>query len=117
MRYIQKRDIVVWIIISIVTCGIGGLIWLYNINEDMNAVCDDGFNVQGWLVLVLYLVCCHFYLIYWSYKMGQRLDAWHNYSTSRAVLFLILSIFGLDIVVWALLQDELNMKVDENTAA
>ena len=116
MRVLQKRDILIWIILSIVTCGICNLIWTYNVTEDMNAICDDGYTTSGGLVVLLQILLCNIYMIYWAYKMGQRVDRWHNNDTgSRSVLFLILAAFGLNIIVLALLQDELNMRVDENT--
>mgnify|MGYP002625582799 CR=1 FL=1 len=118
MRVIQKRDILLWIILSVITCGICNLIWLYNITEDMNAICGDEYNTSGGLVVLLALVGCYIYLIYWGYKMGQRIDRWHNSpNSSHAILYLILNIFGLNIVTMALIQDELNIRVDENTTA
>ena len=117
MRIIQKRDILLWIILSIITCGICNLIWTYNVTEDMNAICDDEYTTSGALVVLLQLICCNLYMIYWAYKMGQRIDRWHNdASNTHAILFLILAALGLNIVVLALLQDELNTRVDENTA-
>ena len=117
MRVIQKRDILLWIILSVITCGICNLVWTYNVTEDMNAICDDGYNTSGGLVVLLQLICCNLYMIYWAYKMGQRIDNWHGTTnSSHAILYLVLCTLGLNIVVLALIQDELNMRVDENTA-
>lgn len=118
MRVIQKRDILLWIILSIVTCGICNLIWTYNVTEDMNAICDDDYVTSGGLVVLLQIVCCNVYMIYWAYKMGSRIDKWHNNESSvHSILYLVLCALGLNIVVLALLQDELNLRVDENQAA
>ena len=35
---VQRKNIAVAIILSIVTCGIYGIIWFININDDVNRV-------------------------------------------------------------------------------
>ena len=64
------------------------------------------------LALVFSLITCGIYSIYWAYKMGEKLDqarAERGVPTgSQAILYLILSIVGLEIVAWALMQSELN---------
>ena len=105
---IQNRNIALWIILSIVTCGIGLLVWLYYINEDMQKLYQDDFNMSSGLVVLISLFCGVF-LWYWSYKQGQRIDSRNGIPNgNKGILYLLLSIFGLSIVTLALIQDELN---------
>ena len=108
---IQKRDLAVGIILSIVTCGIYGFYWMYCLTEDTNAASGD-HSMSGGLSVVLSIVTCGIYGIYWAYKMGQNLRAAKEArglpAEDRAVIFLVLAIFGLQIVNYALMQDELN---------
>ena len=61
------------------------------------------------LCIVLSIVTCGIYGIYWNYKMGQALDeARGTPGGSQGIVYLLLSLFGLDIVAFALMQSELN---------
>ena len=55
---------------------------------------------------------CGIYGLYWCYKAGDKLDRikqqWGIPSSNTGILYLILSLLGLDIVVWALVQNEVN---------
>lgn len=105
----QPRSVGLCIVLSIITCGIYGIYWLYCIHEDVQEVCGYPMSVSGGMVIVLSIVTCGIYGYYWNYKMGQFLDAAKGApGGSSGVLYLVLSIFGLDIVALALMQSELN---------
>ena len=64
------------------------------------------------MVLLLTIVTCGIYGIYWIYTRGVIVD---DYIAStgapkpnNAVIYIVLSIFGLSIVAYALMQIELN---------
>ena len=64
------------------------------------------------LVIVLSLSTCGIYHYYWLYKQGDTID---NIKVQRGratgslgILYLILGIFGITIVSYALMQNELN---------
>ena len=109
---IEKRNIAICIILSIVTFGIYGLIWFVWLTDDTNKVSNDQQGTSGGIALLLTIVTCGIYGIYWAYRQGEKLD---NAAMQRglpkgdkAVLYLILELVGLGIVAWALMQDELN---------
>jgi len=108
----QKRDIVKCIILSIVTCGIYGIIWFVNMVNDVNACCNDGETKSGGMVFLLTLVTFGIYGFIWVYNAGKRLNtAGTKYGKTiqdNSILYLILMIFGLGIVTYALIQDSLN---------
>ena len=118
---IQKRNIAVCIILSLVTCGIYGLYWLVVLNDDTNKVSNEQQPTSGGMVLLLTIVTCGIYGMYWCYKQGEKLDraaAMRGLPMgNKAILYLIFSILGLSIVSYALMQDSINEIVDVDAGA
>ncbi len=109
----KKRDIAISIILTIVTCGIYGLYWCACLNDELkHEAKEDGFT-SGGMVVLLSIVTCGIYTIYWSYKMGEFVDKTKKNTDNTGILYLILSLIGFDIVVYALIQNELNKKIEE----
>ena len=109
---IQQRNLAVCIILTIVTCGIYGLVWLYWLNDDTNTVSNEPNPTSGGIVILLSIVTCGIYGIYWAYKQGEKLNRANEMrgmaKSDRSIIYLVLVIFGLGIVAYALMQDELN---------
>lgn len=107
----MNRNIAMCIILSIVTCGIYGLYWMVKLNDETITLSGTQ-GAGGGMVILLTIVTCGIYGFYWNYKLGERLDiiAANNGrpASSKAVMFLILSLFGLGIVNYALAQSEIN---------
>lgn len=108
---VPEREIAICIILSIVTCGIYGLYWFLKLTDEAKAV-SNGTNASSGLALVYTILTCGLYSFYWHYKMGQNMynaGKMHNKSIpDNSVLYLILSIFGLGIVNYCLIQNDLN---------
>lgn len=107
----RERNIVTCIILSLVTCGIYGIVWFINLTDDA-AKANNNPNFSGGTAFLLTLVTCGIYSIYWNYKMGKEI---YNAKISKgmsasdqSILYLILSLFGLGIVNYCLMQNELN---------
>jgi len=109
---IKRRDLVVAIILSIVTCGIYGIYWMICLNDDVNIIAQDASAMSGGTVFLLSLVTCGIYGWVWMYQMGTKLDDAEmrngRSSQSRGILYLILALFGFGIVSYALMQDTVN---------
>ena len=109
---LEYRDIAIAIILSIVTCGIYGIFWIISLTNDANKVADRPTDTSGGMVILLTIITCGIYGIYWNYKMGQKIyEAGQRYNKSiidNSVLYLVLSLFGLAIVNYALMQSDLN---------
>ena len=108
-----KRNIGVCILLSIVTCGIYGIIWMIQMADELNAAAGETNGTSGIVVFLLSLVTCNIYAWYWFYKAGELVNRASGarggaQDQNRGVLYLILSIIGLNIVSMALIQDELN---------
>ena len=110
----KQRSVGIAILLTIITCGIYGIYWLIMLNDETNYVSghqQDG--TSGGVVFLLTLVTCGIYGYYWCYKQGEKLNEAKMQrgimvDSSASVLYLILSIFGLSIVSYALMQSELN---------
>ncbi len=110
---VQNRNIGVAILLSIVTCGIYGIIWYINLVNEVNTICNDDKSSQsGGVVFLLTLVTCGIYGIIWFYQAGKRMfNAGQKYGmqiSDNSTLYLILAIFGLSIVDYCLVQADLN---------
>lgn len=114
---IKSRNIATCIILSIVTCGIYGIYWFISMVNDINEVSENN-GPSGGVVFLLSLVTCSIYLWYWMYKAGANINAAQKMrgmdgDSNSGIVYLILSIFGLAIVAYALIQSELNKLVEE----
>lgn len=110
---VENKGIAMWIILSIVTCGICGLVWFISLVNDVNKVCDDDkSNQSSGIVFLLTLVTCGIYGLIWFYQAGKRMEeAGKKYNMSisdNSVVYLLLNLFGLGIVCYALVQSDLN---------
>lgn len=108
---VKQRSIVKAIILSFLTCGIYGIIWFINITDEMAILSGDN-NMSGGKAFLFTLLTCGIYSFIWSYNQGRLvaqarakkgLDAKDN-----SILYLVLSLCGLGIVVYCLIQNEIN---------
>lgn len=124
--YIQKRNIGVNVLLSIVTCGIYGLYWMYTLNEDTNYITRNKADFSGGMVILLNIVTCGIFGVYWAYRQGEKLDKY--FATRRggvvstenlSMLYLLLAICSYftgftTLVAYALMQDKLNRIIEED---
>lgn len=66
-----------YILLSIITCGIYGYYFVYMLAKDINEMCrDDGQTTPGLAEFILFsIITCGLYSIYWFYKIANRLQA------------------------------------------
>lgn len=107
----QKRSIIVSIILCIVTCGLYGLYWMAQLNDGINAL-SHRQGSSGGMVVLLSIITCGIYMLYWLYQMGKAVEEIHMKNNamcgSAQIVYLLLGIFGFSIVSFALMQDEIN---------
>lgn len=109
---IKERNVVVSILLSIVTCGIYQLYWYCTITDDVDAISNNPEKRNGVLVILLTLVTCGIYGVYWWYKNGQLMEESNKRAnisgSSSPILYLILSLFGLSVINFILVQLDIN---------
>ncbi len=54
---VRKKDIVVCIILTIITCGLYNLYWLICLAEDINTLSNEA-DTSGGMVLLLTIITC-----------------------------------------------------------
>ena len=69
---IKKKELVTTIILSVVTCGIYGIIWFIDLTNDAAKLNSDSEFSSGKAFLFT-IITCGIYGIYWNYKMGRKL--------------------------------------------
>ncbi len=71
------RSLVVLILLNLVTCGIYNYIFIYDLSNDMNDICQgDGEKTGGLLAFILLgFLTCGIYQLVWYYKICNRMAA------------------------------------------
>ena len=111
----MKRSIGVAILLTIVTCGIYGIIWMIKMNDELNQLAGKEGATSGGMVFLLSIVTCGIYTYFWMYKMGEIVEVIKANngmpSGSSPILYLVLTFCGLGIVNYCLMQDTINKVV------
>lgn len=114
----KERNIAVAIILSIVTCGIYAIYWFIVMTDEAKIAAKDNQLASGGVAFLLTLITCGIYGIYWAYKMGEltaKAQADRGMLVkNNSVLYLILELIGFGIIVYALVQSDLNQMVKED---
>ena len=112
----ERRSVGLCIVLSLVTCGLYTLYWLYSLAGDMDRLTGGHSGGSGGMVLLLTIVTCGLYGWYWLYRCGDALDQLRYSQGERAgylgILYLLLGVFSLGIISYALMQAELNSYAD-----
>jgi hypothetical protein len=106
----KERNVAVCIILSIITCGIYAIYWMYTISEDMVMV-NETYTMSGAKVVLLSLVTCGIYGIFWAYKVGGMLNEEgqrRNVNTSSNPAKCLVWYFLGVVVALAIMQSDIN---------
>ena len=108
---IKERNIAVCILLSFITCGIYSIYWFICLTDEANAAANTP-GTSGGTAFLLTLVTCGIYGIFWYYKQGEKIEEAKAQrgmvQGSSQVTYLLLGLFGLGIISYALMQDSLN---------
>ena len=112
----MRRNIVVSVILSLVTCGIYGIYWMIVLNNEMNRLSNHPKDPSGGMVLLYTIVTCGLYSLFWYYKMGRQCDELRamrgEMSDNSGVMFLLVGLLGFGIINYCLMQDNINKTLD-----
>lgn len=108
---IEKKNISLYVFLTIITFGIFGLVWLAKITKDVSDYTNDSTMKPGRAVFYT-IITFGIYLIYWYYKVGNSMkianDKKDIKSRDNTILYIILGLFGLGLINFAIIQNELN---------
>ena len=114
---IKKREIVTSILLTIVTCGIYGIVWGINLTDDVAYLSEDK-DFSGGKAFLFTIITCGIYSFFWAYKIGEdikKAQTKRNMPVSdNSRLYVILQIFGLGIVTHCLAQYDVNNMNETN---
>jgi len=68
MQPIEKRQVWVCILLSILTCGIYSIYWTYLLVKNIRALNEDDSSCVGEVLCILFIP---FYSLYWWYVNGS----------------------------------------------
>lgn len=108
---VKQRSIGMIILLSLVTCGLYTIYWMYTVTEEISYLTDDP-TFSGGKVILFSLITCGIYNFFWYYAVGSKLMiAQRNHdrmAKDNSVIYLVLALFGFGIVSNAIIQSELN---------
>lgn len=101
---IRQRNVALCIVLTIVTCGLYSLYWMYCLHQDVSTLSNT--QTSAGKAILLMLLTCGIYMFFWMYQQGKLIEQKRH--GSQAVVYLILSIFGLSLVSLAIMQSDVN---------
>ena len=109
----EKRNIGIYVLLSIVTCGVFSIYWIYCIGNDLYRL--NGEESKAGTDILLGFVTCGFYFFYVYYMYGKKLnDIRIKYGASPkddSVILVVFAIFTGGIVSECILQHSLNEEI------
>lgn len=107
------RNIALYIILTIVTCGLFSIYWQICLVNDLNSASDQPNDTNGITVFLLGLITCGIYDYYWMYKAGDKVSRIKHKlgetdSGNYGILYLILQLLALGLINLCLIQNEIN---------
>lgn len=112
----QRREIVLNIVLSIITCGIFALVWMAMVTDDLRRGSDNEDFFSGGICVLLYFVTVGWFGLYWAYKMGEMVNTIKQnrgkpIDTNLPILYLVIELLS-GIINLALMQNEINKVVE-----
>jgi hypothetical protein len=111
---VQEKNVAVQIILSLVTCGIYALCWLYALDSDTRRISDDYSGIDPGTSILITVLTCGLFSLYQFYQIGQRIPKAQRLAglapdKDRGVLLLVLCLLtGGYIIPLAIAQNDVN---------
>lgn len=112
---VKEKSIGLCVVLSLVTCGIYSIYWLYTIAHDLNDLCESQNQEKGaepGLVVILSIVTCGIYLLYYLWKAGKMVSSLTrsngHHPSDDSIVLMVLSILQLSLVSYCILQSHIN---------
>ena len=112
---VKEKSIGLCVVLSIVTCGIYGIYWLYTIAHDLNDLFESQNQEKGaepGLVVVLGIVTCGIYSLYYLWKAGKMVSSLTRsngqHPSDDSIVLMVLALLQLSLVSYCILQSHIN---------
>lgn len=103
---IKERNIVTCVLLTIVTCGIYGLYWAIMLAKEAVSVKDPADNGLLEIILMIFLSFVGLFLA--EKKLAEGCAERGIPHSDNSIVYLVLGIFGLGIVGFCMMQNDLN---------
>ncbi len=115
---IQKRNIPLYIILNLITCGIFSYFWFYFLAKDMSRYrTENSVDTSPGMMVLFDILSGGFYGAFVFYKWGKQTGeiaaTYGKESKDNSIFFGVASVFGLSMLVMAIMQDMFNQLIDE----
>ena len=111
---VEERSVGLAIILSIITCGLYNIYWMYAMTNEVGQLSGDS-SFSGGKTILLTIVTCGIYSLFWYYQLGEKIakaqENQERLPKDDGLIFLLLGIFGLGIVSMAIAQSNVNQLV------
>lgn len=105
----KNRNIVLCFVFSFVSYGIYGIYWIYQLVAAVPQLTGVPATIENPILETL--LCCTPYQWFWHYRAGESIDTKGIKGISAGnnkIIFFILSLMGLGIVNYCVIQNEIN---------
>lgn len=111
--YIKPRSPIAVILLTLLTCGIYSIYWLYVTSRDLQELERDMDSTSPFVEILLIFVTCGIYTFFWYYKYAKKVAVIQTNKNmapvdNNGVLYIVLLFFGLGIVSAAIMQSTIN---------
>lgn len=110
MSFIEKRNIATCIVLSVVTCGIYQIYWVFKVVSEAVKVKDETDNGLLEILLSIFLAPVGLFLA--EKKLYEGAAEKGLALADNSIIYLIISIFCMPIIALALMQNDLNKLAD-----
>lgn len=69
----KQRDVVLYTVLTVVTCGLFGLYWIAKFTNDVHRWSGRPATASGGKAVLYMVLTCTLYFYYWIYKIGGEL--------------------------------------------
>ena len=95
---IRRKEFVMYLVLSIITCGIYHYYWVYTTTQDINTLAgNEEQPTDPTMAIVLSIVTCGLYYIYWLYNEGDKI---HRMGQRRGIM---ITDTGTTYLMWYLI--------------
>lgn len=113
----MQRSVGLSVVLTLITCGLYGIYWFIVLTNDVGRLSGDS-SFSGGKHFLLTLITCGVWSFVWAYLLGKNIaDAQERRGlrvTDNSLLFLILALFAMGIVNYAIAQSEVNKLVQQS---
>lgn len=116
MTNLKKRDILIMLVLTFVTCGIYGIYWYFvaisELNDEMNRIFPQEKTINPVIAFLLGMITCGIYPVYaayiWTQQVKQLGDYYQVQTTEPILTFLLWLCWGVGTF---LIQNDMNKMV------